>query len=191
MGFFNSNKEKNKYIADGIYPYSIAEITKAINMGIGKTIIEFIPIKNMYRLSNLTGDDITIQLITIDKSLTRIIIEASMIIGGGNFLGINLEANGNKQNVTAIMNHILNNVSQIQKKELLKSTKTTIEKTNSNIKEIPVKQFNRRQEIQSFHEDTYISDLHKINSFLKRGVITPEEHNLIKMRLMEIYNKIS
>lgn len=59
------------------------------------------------------GDDISIQVIQVSYSQTKVIVEASMHIGAAKFAGINMEAWGNKNNAQKVMDRIIANLKRL------------------------------------------------------------------------------
>lgn len=113
MGIFNSKQEKNKYTAEGTWPYSADEVVKAIQMGIpGFVITGFNNFTNTFSLNALPDYQAKITIYPLGKS-TRVVAEVSMLIGAFKVFGFNVEAMANKEKVQQIMDSIIANIARI------------------------------------------------------------------------------
>lgn len=103
--------------AEGTWPYSIEEISRAIQMGVGRPIVGWEPDGTFFQLGGI-GSDVTIQLIYEDEFETTVIVESEQAISNNGFnpffpnlLGFNFDAIADSGNCSSVMNHIIANLN--------------------------------------------------------------------------------
>lgn len=112
-GFSPSRKEHNRCTVEQTVPYNIDMVVQAINMGVGYHIDKFDQRNNVYKLSSMMMDEITIQLYAVAFNSTQIVISSADNIGAASLGGLNMETFGNKRHATKVLNKIVENLSRI------------------------------------------------------------------------------
>ena len=105
--------------AEGTWPYSIEEIARAIQMGVGRPIVSRDEDNTFFQLGGI-GSNVTIQLLYEDEYETTVIAEPEQIISNNGFnpffpnlLGINFDAIADRNNVRIVMDHIISNLNAL------------------------------------------------------------------------------